>query len=250
MKVSYFKICAQKLEDAFDGFRIAQVSDLHNRNFKGALLEKLAYEKPDIIVITGDMIDRDKQTQAALIFAEGAVKLAPVYYVNGNHESVLSVYPAFKNELQGMGVHVLENASVEYERKGKKLAILGMSDPRFFAGGKPEFKQELIRQTQKLSADDFVILLSHRPELFDDYVACGANVIFSGHAHGGQVRLPFVGALYAPNQGLFPKLTDGVHKKNDSIMIISKGMGRSSFMPRIFNPPELIIATLDSTCNF
>lgn len=266
MNISLIDIASPKIPICFSGYKICQISDLHNRNFKGELLNKIDEIKPNIIVITGDIIDRENKTIAALSFCEGAIKLAPVYYVNGNHESVLKCFAEFKKKLITLGVNIMENTSTElfcddlnnknavaeqkaYELQNstdaQKVVLLGMSDPRFFAKCKQGYKQELAKQMQIIGKKNYTILITHRPEMFADYVSANVDLVFAGHAHGGQVRLPIIGALYAPNQGFFPKLVKGAHKKNNTTMVISRGLGKSTIIPRIFNQPELIIATLN-----
>ena len=236
------------LPKAFDGFAIAHISDLHNRDFGCELIKKTEENKPDIIVITGDMIHIEKQTAAAEKFAMGAVQLAPVYYVPGNHEKVLKCYPEFIEFLRGTGVRVLENEYAEIERGDEKIALLGMNDPAFFEKGKTDFLIELNNRKAQIdeSGIGFTVLLSHRPELFPRYAEAKIDLSLCGHTHGGHVRLPLIGAFYAPNQGLFPKYADGKFAKNGKVMIISKGLGKSSWVPRFCNPPELTIEVLHS----
>lgn len=247
MIVTNYKIESSRLPCRFDGFKIAQVSDLHDQDYKGKLLEELDRIKPDITVITGDMIDRENHTTASLKFAAGAVKISPVYYVNGNHESVLRIFPQFRERIISYGVHVLENQTEILTREQDSLVILGMNDPRFFKKSKSGYNEMLTQKVKEIKDSDanaFVVLLSHRPEMLNDYAREKIDLAFTGHAHGGQVRLPFVGAIFAPSQGFFPKLTGGVHRRRETQMIISRGLGKSNFVPRINIEPELIVATL------
>lgn len=238
-----------RLPDTFNGFRIAQVSDLHNRCFRGALGKSAAAAKPDVIVITGDMIHTDGDCVHALAAAAELVSVAPTYYVNGNHESVLACYGDFTEKLRETGIKIL-NSEVEYIVRGEeKIALIGMSDPTFFTapeGGvkKDAFKQTLKDITQNLGENMFKVALSHRPELFPFYVSLGIDLTLTGHAHGGQVRFPFLGALYAPNQGLFPRYADGMKNSGEKYVVISRGLGKSNPVPRIFNAPELVCVTL------
>ncbi len=248
MVTTRYKIISRKLPTAFDGFKIAHVSDLHNREFGNELIRAVAEEKPNIIAITGDIIHRENESAAAEKFALGAVQVAPVYYVAGNHEKVLSCYPAFAAYLSDIGVNVLKNEYKTIERDGEKIAVIGMNDPTFFQKGKTDFVAELNRLHACVEEEGvaFSVLLSHRPEMFARYVEAGIDLSLTGHAHGGHVRLPFIGAFYAPNQGLMPKYTEGVHTHCGKSMVISKGLGKSSWVPRMFNPPELVIETLCS----
>ena len=177
LTVNNIKISSSRIPATFSGFRIAQVSDLHNAQFgKGnkKLLELLSESKPDIIAITGDLVDAGHTNiGVALDFAKEAVNIAPVYYVTGNHEASLSQYNELKTGLE-------------------------------------------------------TILLSHRPELFESYARCNIDLVLSGHAHGGQFRLPFIGGLIAPNQGLFPKYDAGLFTNGSTMIICSGGLRRST----------------------
>lgn len=246
MNTDTFIIASDVLPKGFDGFTVAHVSDLHNREFGTVLPDGVKAVRPDIIVITGDMIHRENESAAAEKFAAEAVRIAPVYYVPGNHEKVLGCYPKFKQTLIDCGVHAPENAFVPIERGGERIALLCMNDPAYFPKGKTDFITELNRLTAEIAAEGmrYTVLLSHRPELFERYVEAGVQLSLCGHAHGGHVRLPFIGAIYAPNQGLFPKYTEGVYEKYGKSMVVSKGLGKSSWVPRVFNPPELAVEIL------
>lgn len=246
MKITQYDINSAALPAAFDGFTVSHVTDLHNRDFGDEIISHVAAACPDIIVITGDMIHRENRSAAAEKFAAGAVSIAPVYYVPGNHEKALKCYPAFADFLTGKGVHVLSGKYEALERDGEKIAVLGMPDPTFYDGGKADFITALNALCSDIRAEgiDYTLLLSHRPELFERYVEAGVNLSLCGHTHGGHVRLPLIGAFYAPNQGLFPKYSDGKFEKNGKHMVISRGLGKSSWIPRIFNPPELVVVRL------
>ncbi|MBQ3009694.1 MAG: metallophosphoesterase [Oscillospiraceae bacterium] len=226
----------------FDGFRIAHITDFHNTAFgkdHHRLLTKLQEAKPDIIAITGDMIDaRRTDIPTALGFAAEAVKLAPCYYVMGNHEARIPSYPEFEEGLRKVGVHVLRNESVQLEREGEYLTVIGIDDP----SASDCFAEDIIRMRKE--ARGFTLLLSHRPERFETYCAAGVHLALCGHAHGGQVRIPFLGGVIAPHQGFFPKYDSGVYKKGDTRMILSRGLGNSLCPLRVNNRPELIVAEL------
>ena len=248
-------ISSNRIPVAFSGFRVAQVSDLHNAEFgKGneKLLELLSESEPDIIVITGDLVDAGHtDMEAALHFAEGAVHIAPVYYVAGNHEASLSQYDELKTKLKTIGVTVLEDEAVQLKHDKEAISLIGLSDPDFTIKG-DIFGEVPAMVRTKLSSlvDDensYTILLSHRPELFESYVRCNIDLVLSGHAHGGQFRLPFIGGLIAPNQGLFPKYDAGLYTSDSTNMIVSRGLGNSIIPIRFNNRPEVIIAELFHT---
>ena len=239
--------------DEFNGYRIVHISDLHNKKFgknQERLLRKIRAVSPDMIVVTGDLIDRRKyELDTAIEFINGAMKIAPVYYVSGNHEAWSGDYGNITHNLLNCGVQILDDSKIELIKGEGKIEILGLSDPDFltydYMDGTNSSK---LKEHLKGLSDDsvFQILLSHRPELFDLYANENIDLIFSGHAHGGQFRIPYVGGLVAPDQGLFPKHTSGVYRQNQSTMIVSRGLGNSIIPIRIFNRPEIMVVTLHS----
>jgi len=242
-----------KIPEEFNGFRIVHISDLHNKQFgqnQEPLLKKIHAVSPDIIVVTGDMIDRRKyDLDNAMVFINGAMKIAPVYYVSGNHEAWSGDYKNICEKLLSSGVQILDDTKAKLFKGKGKIEILGLSDPDFLTSSYMDGtnSSKLKEHLERLSDDAvFQILLCHRPELFDIYVSENIDLIFSGHAHGGQVRIPFIGALVAPDQGLLPKYTSGAYTKNQSTMIVSRGLGNSIIPIRIFNRPEIIVVTLRS----
>ena len=204
---------------------------LHNAQFgpdNAGLLSLLEERAPDLILLTGDLIDsRRTDVDTALAFAAGAARIAPTYYVPGNHEARLtSDFPRLEQGLGEAGVTVLRNGAVELERAGETLRLIGIDDPDFgtWTGGEAGLAALL---ADLGAGEGFTILLSHRPELFETYAAAGVNLAFTGHAHGGQVRLPFVGGLFAPHQGLFPRYDAGLYAAGEARMIVSRGLGNS-----------------------
>ena len=251
LEITEYKIRLSSVPEAFDGFRIVQVSDLHNAEFgekNSKLLKLLSETCPDVIVLTGDLIDsRNADVDIALTFAGKAVQIAPVYYVTGNHEARVAEYKELKNGLAEAGVTVLDNQKIRITRDGEPITLMGIDDPSFqtdYLFGDAEFVAQQTIISLQNDADSFTVLLSHRPELFDLYVDTGVNLVFSGHAHGGQFRLPFVGGLVAPNQGFFPKYDAGRFDKENTTMIVSRGVGNSIIPFRINNPPEIVVVEL------
>jgi len=243
LECNLYTISSPSLPQAFDGFRIVQVSDLHNDVFgkdNGDLLEMIRDAEPNMIAITGDMIDSyDTDPDFALAFAAEAVKIAPCYYVTGNHEPRHEDWRQFLLDLKQAGVHVLYDARAEIEINGEKIAVLGINDPVF------ETYEDMNIAVSSLMGDEaFSVLLSHRPELMADYAAAGVDLVLSGHAHGGQFRLPFVGGLFAPDQGIFPVYDAGEYHQDGTTMIVSRGIGNSAFPFRINNRPEIVVVEL------
>ena len=251
LEVNEYEIVSDRIPQGFDGFRIAQVSDLHNKDFGegyGQLLTLLSEINPDIIVVTGDLIDsRQTDLDVALEFAWQAGKIARVYYVSGNHEARIRDYEDLKIGLVEAGVVILENQKVQITREGESITLIGIEDPSFqedyLFGDSESVARQAIENLQNES-DGYTILLSHRPELFDLYVETEMDLVFSGHAHGGQFRLPFIGGLVAPNQGFFPKYDAGQFTEENTTMIVSRGVGNSIIPIRFNNRPEIVLVTL------
>ncbi len=240
VEVNEWTVESPELPVEFDGLRIAQVSDLHNTAHWVDAVKALEVAEPDIIVLTGDLIDsRRTDVDRALEVVHEAVKLAPCFYVTGNHESRIGEWPRLRQGLIDEGVRVLENEVCTLERDGACVTILGITDP--------DFGTDPARTLEDLAAGEgYTILLSHRPELFDLYVRSGVDLVFSGHAHGGQVRIPFVGGLIAPHQGWFPEYDSGLYRRDGTTMLVSRGVGNSIIPLRFNNRPEILVAVIDT----
>ena len=255
IEVTFLEVVDFAIPVDFDGFTIAHISDLHNTEFgqqQERLLQKLVEAAPDLIAITGDLLDSyHPNITVAMEFINGAIAIAPVYYVTGNHESRLpELYAQLREQMESAGVVVLDNKAVTLEYGSSIIRVLGVDDPTFSAeSDQYEDNEQVISAQLDVLLDDqsaYTILLSHRPELFDVYHEAGIDLVLCGHAHGGQVRLPFIGALFAPNQGFFPEYTAGLYRQGDTQMVVSRGLGNSSFPIRINNPPELVVITLQA----
>lgn len=248
--VHTISVTDQRLPQEFEGFRIAQISDLHNEVFgtgNGELLTLLAGTRPDIIVITGDLIDsRRTDVSAALEFVRGAVEIAPVYYVAGNHESRLpEEFWMLERCMENLGVSVLRGERTLLTREGAAIALIGVDDPTFQDKNSANWPGILEEELGRLREEGlYSILLIHRPELLETYAREGTNLVFSGHAHGGQVRIPFVGGVIAPNQGFFPQYDGGLYTMGDTQMVVSRGLGNSLCPLRVNNRPEIVLAEL------
>ncbi len=253
LELNTYTITSGRLPDAFDGYRIAHVSDLHNAQMGDGnekLLSMLREASPDIICITGDLIDsRNTAIDIALAFAEKAMEIAPCYYVTGNHEARVSEYDELKSGLIELGVVVLEDEMLSLEKSGETITLIGVNDPShqtdYLFGDSETVMQNKLSELM-CDNDEYTLLLSHRPELFEVYVECGADLVLSGHAHGGQFRLPFVGGLMAPNQGFFPEYDAGLYTQGNTAMIVSRGIGNSILPFRFNNRPEVILIELES----
>lgn len=248
LELNTYAISSTQLPNAFDGYRIAHVSDLHNAQMgkdNEKLLAMLRQAEPDMIAMTGDMIDCQRtDVEVALKFIEKAMEIAPCYFVKGNHEFGTPFYIKLKQGMKKAGVVLLEDERVELSLGGDSITLLGLNDP---AGSK--FRDSLTATNIMLSylgvqSDEFTVLLSHRPEPFSVYVSHGVDLVLSGHAHGGQFRLPVVGGLFAPDQGVFPEYDAGQYTEGNTNMIVSRGIGNSAFPFRINNRPEVILIEL------
>lgn len=248
IQVNEISVTSEYLPDDFKGYKIAHISDLHNADFGDNNKQLLSFIKnasPDIIVVTGDIVDsRRTNVEIARDFINNASEIAPVYYVTGNHEARVSEENRIDAVKLNENITVLHNEDIFLLKGESAIQLIGIDDPDYKAvTNSAEYMND---ELQKYFDNEyFKILLSHRPELFDVYTQNNMNIVFSGHAHGGQFRLPFVGGLFAPHQGLFPEYDSGLYTENNTNMIVSRGIGNSIFPFRINNPPEIIIVTLN-----
>ncbi|PEO38273.1 metallophosphoesterase [Bacillus wiedmannii] len=245
-------ITSNKIPSSFKGFKILQISDLHNKKFgdnQETLIQKVKSSNPDIIAITGDLIDsKSYDAEVSLELIRGLVKEYPIYFVTGNHEKWSGKYNDLEKELKQHHVTVLRNEHVSIQIGGQDIHILGIDDPEFVTGNRDEgnvVKDEIIKAKFEMQPDTYNVLLSHRPEFLTEYADEQIDLVLSGHAHGGQVRLPFIGGLVAPNQGILPTYTAGLYEKQNTSMVVNRGLGNSIIPQRIFNRPELVVVQLN-----
>ena len=251
LKVRRTTLKFDKLPQAFDNFKIAQVSDIHCDKVglsDLSFINKIKNFNPDMIVITGDILDsyNNNMDIAYNILSQLAI-IAPCYFVSGNHELRLpKEYAELKNIMKKLNITYVHNSNLLITKNNESLNLVGVEDYNFFKNkDKLNHRANFIKSLEKLySPNHFNILLSHRPEKFPIYAEVKYELIFSGHAHGGQWRLPFVGGIFSPSQGFFPKYTNGNYVLKNSTMIVSQGLGNSSFPIRINNRIELVLATL------
>ncbi len=252
LETTEYTIKNPDLPKSFDGFKIIQISDLHNTEFGKSnknLIKIIKEEKPDAVFVTGDTIDGFyTNTTIPIDLFKEVLKISNVYFIVGNHEirSDTKIYFEFLDKLTEIGVTVLKDDSTYIERNGEKIQVIGVNDAsNYKANYNDNYKEEIVKTINNLDDKEcFSILLSHHPELFDDYAKTNVDLVFSGHAHGGQFRLPFVGGLIAPEQGLFPKYDAGVFTEDNTTMVVSRGLGNSIIPVRINNSPEIVVVTL------
>lgn len=251
--VSEYEYSNPKIPSDFLGYKIVHISDLHNKMFgqdQSKLLSEVVSLRPDIIIITGDLVDRRKfDLEKAMCFIDGAVEIAPIYFVSGNHEAWSGMYPEIKDRLLASGVIVLDDTFTEILKGDGSIKLFGFADPGFNNGGNRNIEASTETLDRLFSdwseEEDFKVLLTHRPELFERYWDNNIDLIFAGHAHGGQFRIPFIGAIFAPDQGFFPEYTSGSYTEGASTMFVSRGLGNSIIPIRIFNRPEIISVTFN-----
>ena len=251
LMLSKLTVKGSNIPKSFDGCRIAQISDLHNAEFGDGnekLIEMLQKAEPDIITITGDLIDSSKtDINIALAFADEAVQIAPTYFITGNHEAMVSSqeYADLENGLLEAGVNVLHDKEIVLEQNEEKLILVGIDDPAY-ADRHGDVGASIASETinELFTTEGYRILLSHRPEFFNQYVEAEVDLVLSGHAHGGQFRLPFIGGLVAPGQGVFPVYDSGLYSENETNMVVSRGIGNSIIPMRFNNRPEVVLIEL------
>ena len=245
---SEYTVASENLPQSFDGFTVAQLSDIHGHMFGKnghRLVEKLEAESPDIIVISGDLADEDTEDFGEMeAFLSALTEIAPTYYVSGNHEWWARCLDELEEIFDETGVRYLKNEYVLIERSGEQIALLGAEDPNGPASMiKPT---ELVEQLEQNEGESFRLLLGHRNDWREKYPELDVDLIFSGHAHGGIVRLPFVGGVLGTNLNLFPDDVEGALESGRYTLIVSRGLGNSVPIPRFLNNPELVIVKLES----
>lgn len=250
LQTTHTEAALNRLPEGFDGYKIVHLSDLHGHEYGAGnedLLELVRAERPDLIVVTGDLIDQAGQLQMVPALAKGLAAIAPSYYVTGNHEWALGTgtVKELKSLLAQCGVTPLSNEYEILERNGAQIALAGVDDPNGYAD--QETPEELYAQIERSAPGLFTLLLAHRNDRFGQYVNAGYDFVMSGHAHGGIVRLPFTDGLVGTDRRLFPRWTSGLYAVGGSTLFVSRGLGNNT-VPfkgfRLFNRPELAVVTL------
>ena len=248
LQTTYFDPAFADLPEGFDGCRIAVLSDLHGAEFgenNQELFTAVAQESPDYIVYLGDLEDHYRGPAAgyAETVAVGLTTIAPTYYVTGNHEWGIGDVPELKETLTAHGVTVLSNQFTTLERNGDTLVLAGIDDPNGYADQKTP--EELAAEVYAAYGDPFWVLLAHRNNLFTpQYSLLGADLVVSGHGHGGIIRLPFTDGLLSTDRTFFPSYTAGLYEENGSCLFVTRGLGNSGPTFRLFNRPEVAVLTL------
>lgn len=226
--------------------RLAVVTDFHSSVNADDVVEMLASCAPDAVLMVGDMFDDDianRPTERMLSLMRQLSALYPCYYVSGNHEAWSGEMDALYQQTGEAGVTVLRMSSGVLTVRGQRIALCGIPDPyEMVFSGAPDTEEQLRQALEDVDSADFTVLLAHRPELLAKYAQFPFDLVVSGHAHGGQVRIPGVlNGLYAPNQGWFPKLAGGAYTQDGTTLIVSRGLAVRTRLPRIFNRPEVVL---------
>lgn len=247
LEISRYEVKSQKLPESFDGFKIVQLSDLHGAEFGEdgmELVEKVKELEPDIIALTGDFVTDEGDLAAVEKLAARLVKLCPVYFVSGNHEFGSGLAVKVRNILERAGVKYLSNEYLTISRGEDEILLGGVEDPLAYADMlSPD---ELAQKMNDAAPDAFKILLGHRNYWMTEYPELPVDLIFCGHAHGGLIRIPCVGGLIGTDRRLFPDFDAGQFNNGRYTLIVSRGLGNSVSIPRIFNRPEIVCVELSS----
>ncbi len=258
-----YTIYSDKIPEEFDGFKIVQISDLQSETIWGdntSIIEKIKSQNPDIVVITGDLINStDTNFDTAINLAKEISSSYKTYYIDGNHEQILhyyneELYNEFITRLKETGVIFLENESIEITKNFASIKLIGLNVPLRYYSSKEVLNEsgdhydletlyKAVRE-ETFNEDDFDILLAHNPFYFDIYKETNANLILTGHTHGGVINIPFMGGLFSPEGDFFPEYYKGLYIEEDTAMIVNPGLSKNPIGIRIFNPREISIITL------
>lgn len=236
------------LPQGFDGCRAVVLGDLHSASFgegNERLLEAVEAQEPEYIFLVGDLLDslRDVPEGYAEETAAALAAIAPTYYVTGNHEWAVGHVPELKKALEAQGVTVLSNRSVTLERGGDTVVLAGIDDPNGYADQKSP--EAVAAEVRAVYGDPFWILLAHRNNYFPGhYSRLGADLVVSGHGHGGLIRLPFTDGLLSTDRTFFPSYTAGLYEEDGSTLFVTRGLGNSGRTFRLFDRPEVAVVTL------
>ncbi|MBO5142302.1 MAG: metallophosphoesterase [Clostridia bacterium] len=249
LTTTYISFTDTELPENFSGTKILQISDLHNKSYgknNEVLIKEIEKINPEYIFLTGDMVS-NKDVDFTPFFNLVSIlgNKYKCFYIIGNHEMDLTNRERNNicDTLKSYNVKVLDNEMVELVKNDEQINLYGMwYNPKFYI--EEEFYLENMEKIMGNSKTGFNILLTHNPDDFEIYADWGADLIFSGHVHGGMVRLPIVGGVISPNRFLFPKYDAGLYKYNNSSLIVSRGLSRGTTGLRVFNQPELVVVTL------
>lgn len=261
LTVTKYKIQSAKLPKAFDQSKFVLLTDLHNNSFgenNEILISRIKKENPDYIMVSGDMLIGSKKSDyyTALNLLTSLSETYPIYYVNGNHEQRLAemedtkdtIYKEYQDILVANGIHMVNNETINITKEGESIAVTGLviDYDYYHKFNRPIMTSKVINDcVGTCNKNTYTILLAHNPMYFDHYATWGADLVLSGHVHGGIMRLPFLGGVISPQYILFPKYDGGRYEVKNSTMLLSRGLGVHTLKIRIFNRPELIVFTME-----
>ena len=254
LSVEEYAFSSTRLPQGWDGARIVHLSDLHGKVFgrdNARLLRAVGKAQPEVIVITGDIADERSGTDGLAPLLEGLCALAPVYYVSGNHEWAAGMIGQLRELFEESGVTYLRNDYISLSRGGEEILLAGIEDPNGYADQKTP--QEVADTLHAEEGDAFWLLLAHRNNRFPgEYCRLGADLTLCGHGHGGIWRLPFTDGLISTTMEWFPSWTNGFYtcscnECDGSTVFVSRGLGNSPRIPRLFNRPEVAVITLENS---
>jgi predicted MPP superfamily phosphohydrolase len=267
LEITNYTVTSNKIPNSFEGYKILQLTDLHSASFgkdNAELIKIIDAIKPDIIVVTGDMMNfKNDDGQVFITLAAKLVKRYPVFCISGNHEQKIAqnassskIYYNFKKALEHEDVRFIDNKLIAIQKNNESINIYGLKLPLKYYKSLAEKKRRKINDPSaddincyigKVNSSEFNIMLMHTPQYFPAYANWGADITLCGHIHGGIIRIPFVGGLLSPDVTFFPKYDAGRFEKGDSVMIVGRGLGSSgAWKVRINNNPEIVVVTLKS----
>lgn len=242
-----FEIISDRLPAAFDGLRVVELADLHGTEFGPGnrdLVEEVRAARPDLITVDGDLADEHTDLEVIRTLAGELVKIAPTYYVTGNHEWAMDGRRELFAILEEAGVTALHNEYAVLERDGQSIVVAGVDDPN--GPWDQKTPEELTAEIRAALGDPYVVLLAHRNDQLERWEALELDAVLAGHAHGGVIRLPVVGGLLGTGMQFFPEYTAGIYRAGRTSMLVSRGLGNSGVPFRLFNRPHLPVLVLRS----
>lgn len=245
IQVTEYDLSFKNLPESFEGYRVVQISDLHGMSFgpgNRRLTELVRRQEPDIIAFTGDIAGKDGELSAVEELLDGIGGLAPAFYVNGNHEWADGCVRAIEELMESRDVRCLSNEIELLYEGGDSIAVIGAEDPN----GRADMMKpwELSLRAGELYSGKFMLWLAHRNDYINMYEDIGTDLILCGHAHGGIIRLPFIGGLLDVSRSLGAEYESGIYSSGHYLMEVSRGLGNSIGIPRLFNRPELVVINL------
>ncbi len=243
LSLTEYTVTDADLPQSFHGFKIVQLSDLHGAQFGAELVDTVREQNPDIIALTGDFITTAEDLPAVEDLVRELVSICDVYFISGNHDFGSGKIQELSDILGTYGVKYLKNGYVELERGGERIILAGVEDPNSWAD--LESPDELAAKIKSAYPDAYTVLLGHRNYWMTEYPTLPVDLILCGHAHGGIIRIPGVGGLLSTDRTLFPDYDAGLYENDSYTMIVSRGLGNSISVPRIFNRPEIVSIVLN-----